>query len=586
MRKVALVMILVLVGGPSTPAAGAAYAQAERDRSVRPEQTVRAERTVHPERTVRPERSAEGAESKDAESKGAESKGVAPKGAESKGVVEPPGAIASTLRRAVSALDDEDVAGARALIDPLLQERPDDPGVQAVGGIVRFHEQRYGDAVALLEKSGLPTGSIDYLAIAKAARDVTKDHARAEGEHFIVSYPKGKDEVLVPYVLEALEAQRRALEQDLGWAAPGKVVIEILNDTRELARISTLTEEEIKTSGTIALCKFDKLMIVSPKALVKGYDWLDTAAHEYTHFVVTARTRNNTPIWLHEGIAKYSESRWRGGGGELSAWSANRLAEAVKKDQLVTFAQMHPSMAKLPSQEAAALAFAEVMVAVEYLQKKGGRPLMNRVLDLVAQGTSAEKAVAEALGVSFDAFLADWKRFMAARPIPGAGEAQAEKLRFKGDPKHGGTHSEWSDIPDQKARGYARLGEIMRERGKWAAARIEYGKAVARVGKGIPVLSDKYALAAMMSGEDAEAQSALTEALRRHPQYAALHLHLGRLYAKGKDWPLAKDHLLRANAVDPFDPEIHAGLASAYEASGDAATAGREKRFAQLLAGH
>ena len=490
------------------------------------------------------------------------------------------------LRRTIAALDDEDVPAARALIEPALKERPDDRAVMTVAGLVRFYEQRYGDAVALLEKGGFPTGSTNYLALARAARDATKEHLYAESEHFLVSYPRGKDEVLVPYVLDALEAQRRALEEDLGWAPPGKVTIEVLNDTRELARLSTLSEEEIKTSGTIALCKFNKLMVVSPKALVKGYDWLDTAAHEYTHYVVTARTRNNTPIWLHEGIAKYSETRWRGSGGELSALAAGQLRHALEKKQLVTFEQMHPSMAKLPSQETAALAFAEVMVAVEYLQSKGGRPLMNRVLDLIAQGTSAEKAVAQALGVSFETFLADWKRYMAARPLPEGGDAGVEKLRFKGDPKHGGTHSEWAAIPDEKARGFARLGEIFRERGRWSAARIEYAKALARVGKGIPVLSDKFALAAMMSGRDDEAQSALVEAVRRHPHYAALHLHLARLHVKRKAWTQAKEQLLLANAVDPFDAEIHAGLAAVHEAQGDAGATSREKRFAQILAGH
>ena len=245
---------------------------------------------------------------------------------------------------------------------------------------------------------------------------------------------------------------------------------------------------------------------------------------------------------------------------------------------------MHPSMAKLPSQEAAALAFAEVALAVEYLEDKGGRPLMNRILDLVQQGTSAEQAVARALGVTFDGFLTDWKRYMAARPQTEGGDHVAEKLRFKGDPKHGGAHSEWAEIPDERARGFARLGEIFRERGRWDAARIEYGKAVSRVGKGIAVLSDKFALAAMMSGHDDEARSALVEALRRHPQYAALHLHLARLYLKAKAWPEAKRALLLAHATDPFDPEIHAGLATVHEALGDAGAASREKRFAQILA--
>jgi tetratricopeptide (TPR) repeat protein len=491
------------------------------------------------------------------------------------------------LQDAVSALDNEDIAKARAIVEPALAQKDPSPSALAVGGMLRFHEQRYAEAADLLGRSGLhASGSLDYQRLARTAADVTKSHARAEGEHFVVSYPKGKDEVLVPYVIDALERQRRALEADLGWAPPGKVTIEILNDTRELARMSTLTEDEIKTSGTIALCKFNKLMIVSPKALVRGYDWLDTAAHEYTHYVVTARTNDNTPIWLHEGLAKYSETRWRGAGGELSPWSATLLRDAVKKDELVTFEQMHPSMAKLPSQEAAALAFAEVEVAVEYLQKKGGRALMNRVLDLVRDGKKAELAVADALGVPFNTFLADWKRYMAARPLPEGSQTAEEKLKFKGDPKHGGTHSEWADIPDDKARSFARLGEILRERGRMAAARIEYAKAIGRAGKKIAVLTDKFALAAMASGREADAEAALVEALRVHPQYAALHLHLARVLVKRKDWASAKAHLLAANSVDPFDPEIHAGLSQVHGAENDEGGAARERRFAQILSGH
>jgi tetratricopeptide (TPR) repeat protein len=488
------------------------------------------------------------------------------------------------LENAMEALHAEDVETAAKIVEPMAQAHPDDGAVKAVMGVLRFHQQRYAEAVKLLEEAG--PGEDWYLRLAQDTKAVTSNYGRAEGEHFVVTFPKGKDEILVPYVLEALEGQRAALEKDLGYAPPGKVTIEFLNDTRALAKASTLTEEEIKTSGTIAICKFNKLMVVSPKALLKGYDWLDTAAHEYTHYVVTRRTRNNTPIWLHEGIAKYEESRWRGGPGlAFSPFAAALLKDAVKKDKLITFAQMHPSMAKLPSQEAAALAFAEVMVAVEYLSKKGGVKLMNKVLDLVEKGESAEDAVAHAQGVAFDAFLSDWKKYMRDRPLPEGGAAELEKLRFKDDPKHGGSWSEWADIPDEKARGFARLGEIMRERGKWEGARTEYGKAAKRVGFKHAVLADKYALVSMMVGKDADAEGALAEALRTHPRYAALHLHLARLYVKRKIWDRAKDELLLANRTDPFDPEIHAGLATAYDAMGDKGGASREKGFAQILIG-
>jgi len=492
------------------------------------------------------------------------------------------------LRQVAAALADEDLAAARASLEPELQERPHDPQVQALSGVLRFHEQRYAEAVELLSRARLPPGGgLDYLALAQAAREITQSHQQAESPHFRVSYPPGKDEVLVPYLLEALEAQRQALLADLGWVPPEKVTIEILTGTRQLARLSTLSEEEIRRSGTIALCKFDKLMIVSPKALAKGYDWLDTAAHEYTHHVVTQRTKNNTPIWLHEGIAKWSESRWRGAGGDtLSPYAGALLQKALARNKLVTFAEMHPSMAKLPSQEAAALAFAEVMLAVEYLQKKGGPPLLSRILDRVAGAIPAERAVPEAMGLAdFDAFEAGWKRYLAVRPLPAGGDLALRQLHFLEDDKRPPpTHAEWAEIPDEKARGFARLGEILRERGRWSAARIEYGKAMRRVGPRYGVLTAKFSLAALLSGHEAEAEAALTEAVRTNPHYPALQVNLGRIKARKKDWSGAREAFLLANRIDPFDPEIHAGLAAAAEASGDAALAAREQRFAELLA--
>jgi tetratricopeptide (TPR) repeat protein len=491
--------------------------------------------------------------------------------------------------RAMNLLADEEVEEAGAILEGPLAATPDDPGLQLAAGVLRLHQQRYGEAVELLEAAERQRPGIggDYLELARKSREVTRGYLRFEGEHFTVSYPKGKEEVLVPYLLEALEAQRAALAKDLGRVPPGKVTVELLEGTRALARVSTLTEQEIKTSGTIAICKFNKLMMVSPKALLRGYDWLDTAAHEYVHYVVSRRTNNHAPIWLHEGLAKWEETRWRGPAGEaLSPFSAALLRDAARRGKLISFAEMHPSMAKLPSQEAAALAFAEVAVAVEYLHRRGGDALLNRILDLVAGGAGAEEAVARALSVPFESFLADWRRYLAARPLPEGGETELRRMRFAGDPKHGGTHSEWAEIPDEPARGHARLGEIFRERGRWEAARTEYGKAVKRVGARHPVLADKFALASMMAGRDAEAEAALSEALARHPGYAALNVHLGRLYLKRREWPRAREALLRANRTDPFDPEIHAGLFRAYEALGDGASASRERRFAEILSGH
>jgi tetratricopeptide (TPR) repeat protein len=485
---------------------------------------------------------------------------------------------------ALEALAAEDVEGARAVIDPLLASDPDDPGVRLAAGILRFHEQRYEQAIALMESSGLgdPSG---YLSLARAAVKVTFGHARTESEHFTVSHPKGKDRVLVPYLVETLERQREELARALGGAPEGRFGVEIVDSPRELAQVSTLTDEEIRTSGTVAVSKFNKLMILSPKALLKGYDWLDTAAHEYTHLVLTRKSRNRAPIWLQEGLAKWFEDDWRGGGEPVSPFSAALVREAVQKKNLVSFQEMHPSLAKLPSQERAALAYAQVVMAVELMVRQRGPEVLPRVLDLVAEGKRTEVAVSEAMGVPFERFLSDWRKWMAARPLPRGGDHELERLRFRDDPKHGGAWSEWSEMGDERARGHARLGEIFRARGRWVAARIEYARAYRRVGPRVAILANQYALAAMMSGGKAEAEKVLAEALEWSPDYPALNVRMARLLLDRGDASRAREHLLRANRQDPFDPEIHAGLARALEALGDPAGASREAEFGRILSG-
>jgi tetratricopeptide (TPR) repeat protein len=498
----------------------------------------------------------------------------------------PAPASRAELRDALSRLLDEDVGGTRALIEATAAAQPADPEAQAALGILRVFEHRYEEAARLLEQAGQGEDPGGYLRIARNAAALMKRHVQVESEHFVVSHPKGKDEILVPYLVDALERQRAALLADLGTAPAAKVRVEILESPTELARLSTLTEAEIRGSGTIALCKYNKLMVVSPKALVTGYDWLDTAAHEFTHFVITEKTRNATPIWLQEGIAKWAETRWRGQGGEsFSPVSAALVRRALETDTLVTFEQMHPSMAKLPTQEMAALAYAEVVLAVELLVQRAGPASIGAVLGRVAAGKPADQAVAEAAGTTWPDFLSLWRRHMASRPLPRGGEHALTRLRFKDDPRQAGPWAEWADLPDQASRNHARLGQLMRERSRWTAARIEYRKAIDRAGARVPILANQYAIAAIMSGQTAEAEKVLRDAIAWNPDYAALRVQLARLLVERKDHAGARAHLVEANRQDPFDPEIHAGLALAAEGLGDEATASRERRFAEILTG-
>ena len=488
------------------------------------------------------------------------------------------------LGAAVRRLHDEDVAGAAPLIEAAAAARPGDPAAQLAQGQLRFFQHRYQEAVTLLEAGGRGGDPTGLLRLARSAVELMRGHAEAEGEHFVISYPKGKDEVLVPYLLETLEAQRAALAADLGVAPPEKVRVEILGAVSELARLSTLTDAEIRASGTIALCKYGKLMVVSPKALFTGYDWLDTAAHEYVHYAVMRAAGPATPIWLHEGLAKWLETRWRGAGGQdFTPFSAALVRRAAEKGTLVTFEQMHPSMAKLPSQEQSALAFAEVALAVELMVERGGTPALARTLQLLAGGTPVEAAVSAAVGTPWPDFMAAWRRHLLARPLPKGGAQALHRLKFIDDPKLGGPWAEWAELEDPRAREFARLGELMRERGRAVAARLEYRKALDRGGARVAVLANQFAVVAMQTGRPAEAERVLDEALGWNPDAPALRVRLGRLLLGRQEYARAREQFTLANRQDPFDPEIHAGLALALGALGDPGSASRERRFAEIL---
>ncbi len=495
------------------------------------------------------------------------------------------------FERAQSALERWNVSAARKLAEELIAGFGKNEATDELLGRVRFYEGDYAGAVALLDERS------QFGKLARATLEEVGSYDERQSAHFVLRFPKGKDEILAGYALDTLELAYERIGQDIGFFPKEKVRVEILRDPAALSRLSPLTEKEIEASGTIALCKFDKLMVTSPRALVTGYAWQDTLAHEFTHYLVTRRSDDTVPIWLHEGIAKFEESRWRGDAGlALSPAAAALLARRLKKNDLITFAQMHPSMALLPTQEDATLAFAEVFTAVEFLYRRhGGRRGLQKLLDDLRGGESDQAAVADVTSEPFADFQRGWKNYLATLPLPeGVLPLTTEKLRFRssaddgakekavrktGEPDYG----EFDELDDPDARRFAHLGELLHARKRTAAAIVEYGKAEARVGARSPPLSNVYALALVAAGKAADAERILRQSLVPFPQIAQTHLHLGEILLAQKRWREARSELLEANEVDPFDPTIHAALAAADRGRGDVAGERAEQKILAVL---
>lgn len=491
-------------------------------------------------------------------------------------------------------LTDWDIEGAKRELAELEKVAPSNiEPVRYYRGRVAFEDGRYEEAIAELLQSGVSDKPGSWIRLAKDTQRIVEKHGRVESAHFIFLFPPGKDEVLVPWALEALEAQRAALEKDLGYAPPEKIRVEIVNDASELSKVSTLSKEAIRTTGTIAICKFNKLMVTSPKAIVHGYDWLDTLAHEYTHLVVSKKSRNTVPIWMHEGLAKYLESRWRGpAGGAMTPFTLALLGSRVRKNTLVPFEKMHPSMALLPTAEDAATAFAEVFFAVQLIHTENGADALERMLSAMAQGVGDKAAVERVTKKKWPDFERAWTAYLKRQPFPKdlIPQSSNEKKELAGEaakkekkPEREISFGDFSEVRETDARRWAHLGELMRERNRMTSATEEYERAWKVVGNRYESISNKYALALLETKQLDTAQRVLEGSLTMHPGSAATNVHLGRIALRKKDWALAKRAYIEALGVSPFDPEISVALFKVAKALNEPVLLERAAKGGQIL---
>ncbi len=516
----------------------------------------------------------------------------------------PPGAHAM-LGQAQEQLEAWDIEGAAKVLTKLSSRFPDGPEANWLRGRVLFEEGSYEEAdqaFAKAESLGRFSFELDR-KLARAAAEEVRGAAVYESAHFVLRTKADKDALLAPYALDALERAWAALTRDLGYEPPGKVRVEVYESPQALARVSPLTVAEIKASGTIALCKYNRLMITSPRALLRGYPWLDTVSHEFVHYLVTRKGRGTVPIWLQEGLAKFLETRWRGEPGLAEDEASLMLLErAAKSGTLIPFSAMHPSIAKLPTQEKAALAFAEVEAAVRLLYLRGGQAALTTLVAAMADNATDEQAVARAYGRGFAEFEADWRvevakpRGKAVAQASGERTARApspKRLVFKDDVKGkgpsgpgGGAPDVASEPLDAEAKRAVRLGEMMLARRRFGAAAHEYGRARKLLGAAeVPVVSRRYAFAQLQLGNLKEAEDALQAATRKDPQDEAAQVLLARVFVARQANEPAGAALEAAVAVDPFDPELHDAWIALAKNLKDEKLAAREKRALLLSLG-
>lgn len=473
--------------------------------------------------------------------------------------------VTGDVIKAARFLSSSRVDDAKELLADLKKRAPDTVEVKWLEAELAFLMGDYAGAEKLLEK--LPDDAVDGMVgqtkkLAASTRAVTETFVEKKSPkgRFIVRYAAGSpDEAIAELAGEVLDSAWQAIGDDLGLKPKDAIRIEILGAPSDLAKLSPLTEAEIEKTGTIALSKYNKLMVVSPRATLFGYPWMDTLVHEYTHLVVSRLAFDAVPVWLQEGIARFEQTRWRRPAEvSLSATEQALLTAALRKGRLISFDEMHPSMAKLPSQDAAALAYAEVYSLVGWIHGQIGYRGLREMLAATKDGKSARRAVSEALNKSWTIIDKEWRAYLKTSADTKA--RVGKPIKFD----KGGVDSENVGLEhvNARARKFARIAGMLRARGMLEAAAAEYEKAL---GAGSdPFVAGKLARTLVELGRHDRAIELAAPLVAADDQDAVAAVTLGIARAARHEWPAAVTAYEQALRVSPFDPQTRCGLAEAY----------------------
>jgi tetratricopeptide (TPR) repeat protein len=477
---------------------------------------------------------------------------------------------------------------ARLWLERQLEQEAENPKWRFLLGQALFYLGRYPEALstldALIEDIPHPQFQRFREFIAQTIKS-TETLTLIESDHFRIMIDTDRDAALVPYVSDILEQSYQRLGTHFGYFPKEKVLVEIFPTTDTFYPASSLSARDIEVSGAIGICKFNKIMLLSPRNLARGYRWTDAISHEYLHYLIVHLSANQAPIWLHEGIAKYFEDAWR---LPESAWLSRRteslLAHALANDSFVGFKNMEPSLVKLETTYQVQLGYAEAASAIDFIIHSVGAKGLARILqDLSeAHGDGATGAISRVMGFEFERFETEWRQVLQSKHLQEHKGVRLPQFTLKNERDQIPAEDLREEIESTTARMHTRLGERLQQRGRDRAAVREYQRALDKDPYS-PYLLNKLAHALITDQSWQPAQQYLERARAIAPDYVTTYTNLGRLHVAQKSYEDARFALWEAVQINPFDPLIHQYLAESYRRLGMDDRAKQEQQLLERL---
>jgi len=523
-------------------------------------------------------------------------------------------------RRVVDEIRSWDMSAAEQILSKLRKRVPGLPEWQALEGTLAYLRGDYEKSIArlndALEKSPGDSEWLELRLHVKQSLLAVQGFSIHKTKHFEIRYDAKRDSVLLPYLTQMLEVAYQVFSGELGIKIGGRIRVEVFSDPERFHKSSTIRRSDIE-KGVVGLCKFNKILLLSPAALQRGYRWLDTAAHEFIHYLVTKGTDNKTPIWLQEGIAKYFEKNWRRQNlPYLNPIDEVLLAKARKESLFIPFKKMEPSLIYLKTAEEVQLAYAEVASAVDFIRRRRGKASLRKMLlairdttsekkrnsptkkeiirnigpslielDSINSPQSAEAGLQALFGLGIEEFEEIWKHDLADQTFRTNFGAQVRKYRLRATGPVDENAADLALLKSAVARRRTRLADRLWLRGRTKAAWVEYQRAL-KDELDSPQLLNRIARVELRLGRFAMALRAAKKAVAMDPDFGPSYVHMGMALEMTGDMKAASVAWLEVIHINPFNPIPHERLAPIYQSMGFLKAAQLESKLARQLRGN
>jgi tetratricopeptide (TPR) repeat protein len=258
---------------------------------------------------------------------------------------------------------------------------PDSPDAFTILGYAQLACDRTKEAIASWKHSlELRPDSAVQQFLAKAQREdsVETDFAQRESSHFVLHYEgKQTSDMFRGQILSALESDYDDLVRDLGTPPRDNILVTVYTEqaffdvTRAPSWTGAINDGKLRipVSG---------LTSVTPELA-------HVLKHELAHSFINQLSAGRCPAWLHEGIAQLLEPKTVEANGR-------QLAQLFQSQHNLPLNVLEGSFMRFSGVEAYA-AYAESLAAASYIKDTYGMGDIQRLLQLLSQGSSTEAAL-------------------------------------------------------------------------------------------------------------------------------------------------------------------------------------------------